>query len=382
MFKSRTFVNLATLLVIAGAGILGYHLWQGQGPREEAVAEESGVTVMPAPPPDLTEAPAPAAAAGPAIGAELVALARRWEQADDEKDAVARHENLRSISSEVVTRFGTSGELLEWLNFLAAGGAMTEREWLFTDGLSGRFSGPAAAAARAWLLTVEDEKTRERLSRLAGGFFEGDGFKEYFETMGERGGLHCQAALLTGYCVRLARTDPDAALRTYKELAYPKRIDNTGMAHLMAVFPADSDFLKYAMEIKEDSLTLAKRARAALLRNWAATNPAAAADYVIRNPGQVHADQMRVVVKQWSHNSPGTAADWLAQAQVGPARDLGMAELASYWQTRNPLNAWDFVKQVSDPLIRQAIAAGVVLEWRKTDPAAADSAWAAMFHGG
>lgn len=379
MFKSRTFVNLATLLVIAGAGILGYRLWQGQSPREEPAAEESEVAVMPATPPGLTEMPAPPAAAGPVIGAELTALACRWEQAQDAKGA-AHDEDLRAVSNEVVARFGTSGELLAWLNFLAAGGAMTEREWLLTEGLRGRFSGPAAAEARAWLLTVKDEKTRERLSRQAGGCFEGTGFKEYFETMGERGGLHCQAALLTGYCVRMAATDPDAALRTYKELAYPKRIDNTGMAHLMAVFPADSDFLKFAMEIKEDALTLAKRARAALLRNWAATNPAAAADYVIRNPGQVHADQMGVVVKQWSQNSPEAAANWLAQSGTGPARDQGMAELARYWQTRDPRMAWDFVKQVLDPLIRQPVAAGVVVEWRKTDPAAADSAWAEMFH--
>jgi hypothetical protein len=308
----------------------------------------------------------------------MMDIARRWELAQAEEPGSNRDQKLRAISDEVVARFGLGGELLAWFDFLAASGAISEREWLLTAGLRSKFTGSAANDARAWLLTVKEEKPRERLSRQAGENFEGQGFKEYFEKMGEIGGLHCQAALLTGYCVTLAKADPDGALRIYKELAYPKRIDNTGMAHLMKVFPDNSDFLKYATEIKEDSMTLAKRARASLLDTWARTKPADAADYVIRNAGPVHADQMKVVVKQWVMDSPEAAAEWLEQAAAGPARDQGMAELARYWQVRNPENAWSFVKQVSDPQTRQAIAAGVVFEWRKSDPTAADGAWSSL----
>jgi hypothetical protein len=378
MLKSRTLVNLVTILVIAGAGILGYHMWRGQPAEEESHAEESGVPATPTPQPDLAEMLVQPAAAIPVTGTVMVDIARRWEQAHDEKQEANRDQKLREISEEVVAGFGLGGELLAYLDFLAASGAMAEREWLLTAGLRGKFAGSAATEARAWLLTVKEEKLRERLSRQAGECFEGQGFKEYFEKMGEVGGLHCQAALLTGYCVTLAKADPDDALRIYKELAYPKRIDNTGMAHLMKVFPVDSDFLKYATEIKEDSMTLAKRARASLLDTWARTKPADAADYVIRNAGPVHSDQMKVVVKQWIKTSPDAAAEWLAQAAAGPARDQGMAELARYWQSRNPENAWSFVKQVADPETRQTIAAGVVFEWRKSDPAAADGAWSSL----
>ena len=378
MVKSRTLVNLVTILIIAGAGFFGYHLWRGQPAAEETYAEESEAPAIPTPQPAPSETPVPPAATIPVIGTALMDIARRWELAQAEEHGSNRDQKLRAISDEVVAEFGLGGELLAYLNFLAASGAIAEREWLLTAGLRSRFTGSTATEARAWLLTVKEEKLRERLSRQAGEFFEGQGFKEYFEKMGEIGGLHCQAALLTGYCVTLAKADPDGALRIYKELAYPKRIDNTGMAHLMKVFPADSDFLKYATEIKEDSLTLAKRARASLLDTWARTKPSDAADYVIRNAGPVHADQMKVVVKQWIKTSPDAAAEWLAQAAAGPARDQGMAELARYWQVRNPENAWSYVKQVADPQVRQAIAAGVVFEWRKSDPAAADGAWSSL----
>ncbi|OYV07022.1 MAG: hypothetical protein CFE26_03200 [Verrucomicrobiales bacterium VVV1] len=384
MIKSKTLINLVTILVLGVAGVLCYRMWQVRPSQEESLSE---LPVTPAQipatqPGAATQTPVkesvPLAATRPVIAAAVVDFARRWQEADTGLQGTARDAKLRSITTDAVTRFGAGPELLAYLNFLAASGAVTERQWLLTEGLGSLFSGPAAKEARTWLLTAGDEKLREQLCRQAGRMFEGPGFTEYFEAMGVAAGLHCQASLLTGYCVTMAKSDPESALRVYKELAYPKRIDNTGMAHVMLVFPADSDFPKFASEIKEDSMTLAKRARASLLTAWAMTKPEDAAGYVMGNPAKVHADQMAVVVKQWAQSSPDAAAEWLTQAPTSPARDQGMVGLARYWQIKNPQKAWDFVKLVADPQTRRAIAARVVFEWRKSDPTAADSAWAAL----
>lgn len=69
-----------------------------------------------------------------------------------------------------------------------------------------------------------------------------------------------QAALLAGYCTTLARTNPEAALKTYRVLGYPFRIDKTGMIHLITACPKETDFLNIAAnEIGEDDRTLALR---------------------------------------------------------------------------------------------------------------------------
>ena len=105
--------------------------------------------------------------------------------------------------------------------------------------------------------------------RMAGEEFRGPGFAEFFKRVAVEGCHHSQAALLSGYCTTLARTNPEAALKTYRDLGHPFRIDNTGMKHLMAAFPKETDFLKIAVnEIADDGRTLAKANRAALLENW------------------------------------------------------------------------------------------------------------------
>lgn len=288
----------------------------------------------------------------------------------------------RDLALAALPKIGGGEELLKFLNYLTERGAGDLRKELIEKHLGAVFTGPHAEEAREWLLTVEDEKLREALSLQAGKVFSGAGFKDYFEKMGEYGGLHSQASLLSGYCQTLAASDPEAAVKAYKELGYPKRIDNTGLAAVFEAMPSNTDFVKFATGIGVDTMTLAKLSRSALLRNWAGVKPEEAAQYILSNVNSgVAPDQMAQVVSVWANRSPESAANWIAKAPEGKAKDEGCAALARFWSASDPIKAWDNAARVGDFNKRVETATAVFKEWEKTDRAAAEKAWVELFPG-
>ena len=310
----------------------------------------------------------------------LDAFVVKWQELLRKGKDMDLEAKRKELALGAVKELGGCPELMQLLDFLTTSGAGTLRNELIASDLSGIFVGPGANDSREWLLTIVDKKLKEQLLRQAGEVFTGLGFKEYFEQTGAVAGLNCQASLLTGYCVTMARTDPEGAVRVYKDLAYPKHIDNSGMADIMSALPADSDFLKFAKDIKEDSMTLARRARTALLRNWSSVKPLDAAQYVLDNrPPMVNPEQMGVVAETWAAKSPDAAAEWLIKASEGKSRDEGVAALAKFWCGKDITKAWQFAVQVGDLQKRIDTATVVFKEWEKSDKTAATAAWVAMF---
>ena len=288
----------------------------------------------------------------------------------------------RDLALAALPKIGGGEELLKFLDYLTKRGAGDLRKELIEKHLGVIFTGPQAEEAREWLLSVEDEKLREALRLQAGKAFSGPGFKNYFEKMCEYGGLHSQASLLSGYCQTLAASDPEAAVKVYKELGYPKRIDNTGLAAVFEAMPSNTDFVKFATGIGVDTMTLAKLSRSALLRNWAGVKPEDAAQYVLSNTNSgVAPDQMAQVVSVWANRFPESAANWIAKAPEGKAKDEGCAALARYWTASDPVKAWDNAARVGDFNKRVETATAVFKEWEKTDRAAAEKAWVELFPG-
>jgi hypothetical protein len=67
-------------------------------------------------------------------------------------------------------------------------------------------------------------------------------------------------------------------------------------------------------------MTLAKRSRSALLRNWAGVKPEEAAQYVLGNVNSgVAPDQMAEVFSVWAKNSPTSASEWISKVGEGKA---------------------------------------------------------------
>lgn len=303
-----------------------------------------------------------------------------WEKVAGESQGQDALDKQRELALAVLPKVGGSQEFLKLLDFLTERGAGDLRSELIEKHLTTLFTGPGAAESRDWLLSVEDEKLREQLSQAAGETFSGMGFKDYFEQMGQYGGLHSQAALLKGYCMTMAKSNPEAAIKVYADLGYPKRIDNTGLAAVYASMPPTTNFLKMATEIKEDSMTLAKRCRSALLENWTGESPKDAAQYVISNGNSgVAPDQMAVVVETWSKKSPSDAAAWITALSPSPAKDEGSIALTRHWLETDPAKAWQFVGKVGDMEKKVAAATEVFNEWSKTDRNAATAAWGTVF---
>jgi len=147
-----------------------------------------------------------------------------------------------------------------------------------------------------------------------------------------------------------------------------------------AAMPPETDFRKLAGEIKEDAMSLAKRCRSALLRNWAGVKPEEAARYVVENGASgVAPDQMAEVIAVWAEQSPESAADWLEKAPAGEAKDEGSVTMTGHWLATDPAKAWEHAAKVGDFDKRVKTATAVFKEWEKTDREAAVKAWVALF---
>ena len=375
MNRTKLIVNLASAAILVIAAAIGYRMWKTQtaagetdgfDPPQPAAAEETSVPPALSPPPDSHKAVRQKA---------LGEIAAKAEKTLAGPPSPERSQTLRAISADAVARLGPTSDLIGYMQFLAAAGVMDERERLLSGGSAGLFDGPQAKAALEWLPTITDAAIRARLSRSAGEVFPAEGFAAFFESFCGMADHNTAAAFLYGHCAALARKDPAEAIRVYKELGYPKRIDNTGMASVMAAVPPDSDFASLAKGIGDDKFSLAKPARAALLRNWAGNHPQQAAEYVLAaNPEVVHPDQMAVVMERWLAQDPEAAAAWLIQAPKGRPTDEGLAAVARHFAEGAPAKAWNSATAIGDPDIRRLTAERVAMEWRRTDPQAAAAA--------
>jgi hypothetical protein len=304
-------------------------------------------------------------------------LSAEWDGLPKEFSGEELLKKQKEFSLRAVGELGAGPELLEFLDYLRERGAGDVREWVLAEGIEGLFSGAGAAEARAWLLTVEDETLRKRFLRQAGEEWAGAGFLGYMDQWDHfHGG---QAELLTGYCATLAKSDPMAAFKAFKEMGTIKKINYETLDQVIMQSPPTADFLKMATFFGEDNKTLAKTSRRAVLTKWAETNPKEAGQYVIGNTQTVHADQMEVVAAGWARKSVSEATQWLNALSPGLPRDHGMRGLAGHFKEQDPARAFSFATAVGDFDLKVKTATEVFEAWEVTDRAAAEAAWLKAF---
>lgn len=369
MIKSKTLVNLATGIIIAGAVYLAYRAW-----HEHAKPADDGFVDMPvdqsASPTPQPVAPSAAATVKPADPARQVALAdfaRQWEAAAADSRGEARAAKLKAISESAVAALGPCDELFEYHDFLSANGVIDECEWFITEGLRGLFSGPHAETARKWMLDLPDSHRNRRVWLAAGSAADDPGFKEYLNGLSNS---MIQDRVLTGYCCRIAATDGNQAIRTWMSLK-PPAVYNYGIIEIARAVAESSDFNAITTAYPNEGNELTQLAWAALLQRWATYHPDAAADYLITHSDRVRPNQMAGLVRRWTANEAEAAATWLTKAEPGPARDIGMATLAEHWAARDPEQAWLCVTQVADRQQRLTAGSKVATTWGLKDHAAA-----------
>ena len=267
-------------------------------------------------------------------------LTGEWDGLSKELSGEELLAKQREMALRAVGELGAGPELLEFLDYLTERGAGDVREWVLNEGTEGLFSGAGAAEARAWLLTVEDEGLRKRFLKQAGEEWVGPGFQAYLTQWDHfHGG---QSQLLTGYCMTLAKSDPMAALKAFKELGTMKKINYETLDQVILQSPPTADFLQMATFFGDDGKTLAKTSRTAVLTKWAEASPKDAAQYVIGNTQTVHADQMAVVAAGWARKSVSEATQWLNALSPGLPRDHGMRGLAGHFTGSDPARAFSF----------------------------------------
>ena len=372
----------AASLVMAG----GSYLWLRFGVATNTSApstEEIGelASLQPSPPTKGVYRKVPQKMVMPADPVKvpiLEDLARRWDEAAKDFMGEKLLERHKELTMEAVAKLGPSDELLRFLEFLAEKGAGDMRDWIIESGMAGLFTGPTAKAARDWLHTVEDQKLREKLCFHAGENYVGLGLKEYLASFEPDD--HCQSAVLSGYCCHQAKTDPDGAVKAFFDLRPPK-VDVSGLAQIMAVLPPTANFAKLSTILPDDSKSLARNARTALLQSWSACRPQEAAQYVIANTKLAAPAQMATVLTVWAATAPDAAANWVDSLSAGLPRDEGIAALAKFWCPTDIAKAWQFAGQVGDFKKRVDTATVVFKEWEKTDKTAATAAWVALFPG-
>jgi hypothetical protein len=371
MIKSKTLVNLATGIIIAGAVYLAYRAW-----HENAKPADDGFVDLPVGQPQEPDPTPPIAAptAAPATNASnsvrqaaLVDHARQWEAAASGLRGEARAAKLKDISESAIATLGPCEELFEYHDFLNANGVIDECEWFITEGLRGLFSGPHAETARKWMLDLPDSHRNRRVWLAAGSAAEDLGFKEYLNGISNS---MIQDRVLTGYCCRIAATDGNQAMKLWVGLK-PPGVSSYGMIEICRQLSENSDFAAISATFQGDVNNLPDLIRAELLKRWAAFHPDAAADYVIAHSERALPKQMAVVVARWADKDPEAAAAWLTKAEPGAARDIGMATLAEHWAARDPEQAWQLVRQIADKQQRLTAGSKVTTAWGLKDHAAA-----------
>jgi hypothetical protein len=305
----------------------------------------------------------------------------RWDTSVLENRGAAGVAEREQLADEAVEELKGGAALGSFIEGLHERREVATVERLLAEKKELLFSGDAAADAREWLHVVKGQKLKERLCFEAGYYYVGPGLTEYLAALYPP---VCQERFLTGYCCRLAESNPERAVAEYKELR-PPEASFYGLLDLVEYLVPNSDFSKADALFPDDydeANNLGAEIRRRLLKRWATFHPGAAAEYVIKTPKRVKPGTIAVVVEKWAESAPDAAAEWLDGIAAGEARDSGHGALARYWNRMGShAKAMDIAVVVEDLELRVAVATEVFKEWEKTDRESAVKAWVEAFPG-
>ncbi|BCU77684.1 hypothetical protein [Luteolibacter sp. LG18] len=303
-------------------------------------------------------------------------IALHWDENTRDFKGEELDQKQQDLVREAVQKLGASEEMLGFLQFLKEKGLSVSKtaDLLIGGEMPGVFSGVLGKDAREWLLGVKDARLKQTLSFSAGVGYTGGGLKEFIDALGD---IHCQSAVLSGYCRTLARTEPENAVKVFMDLR-PAKVDFTAMASIVREAPPTADFGKISGMFPDDAKG-ARNIRTSLMQSWAAVSPVEAGQYVMANTKLAGPSQIGTVVDVWVGSSPEGASAWVGSLPAGPYRDEGNASLAKATGASDPVLGWAYVTRIEDPQKRKDAATKVFASWDKSDHAAAAQAWSEMF---
>lgn len=117
---------------------------------------------------------------------------------------------------------------------------------------------------------------------------------------------------------------------------------------------------------------------AAIAREWAKTDPVAAATYAAQlssEPGGGGRWLVPGVVEQWAATDPSGAAAWVATFPDSRERNMGVSQVITAWATKDTAQAITWANGLTDPKIQRTAYASIARTWASTEPQQAVS-WA------
>lgn len=109
------------------------------------------------------------------------------------------------------------------------------------------------------------------------------------------------------------------------------------------------------------------------LSGWVQRDVAAAAGWVVANPGLVTAEQASELTSQFLIKDEGAGADWLAKLPPGLARDAAVETAAAHWaMAGEPELATQVAVTIRDPEKRTRVLFNVYNALRSSDQAGAE----------
>lgn len=231
----------------------------------------------------------------------------------------------------------------------------------------------------SWLISLKNPLLQSELFGRAGGWFSNyesdndpasDRFKAFLADIPSTAG---KDTLLQSYCMQKVSVAPELGIRSFLELNR-KGADFSQLSALMQRLPAKTDFAAISNLLPGDDKSVARNAREAMLGTWAATDPQAAASFVMTT-SSVYPSQMEAVITRWQETSPSQANTWIASMEASPRKDYAYKSVAIFNASRDPKMAWDTCYQIENGDVQYEAFQKVYQAWKKRAPQAADAAW-------
>jgi hypothetical protein len=296
---------------------------------------------------------------------ELVRLKQRWLEiaSDMDRQNGAPTAEQTALVKETAASLLCSSEALELIAYLQDHQIRTAA-YLIRDEISRLFASPRAAEARALLSGVhlepgsENEVLVQGWSLAAGRGCPVSEFESFYQSFPNE---RCSQEALFGRNMDLMATDPITAIRsTLQALQRPtgSASQQEGLKQQLALLPANSNFeqIDKLLPPLSESTPAIDSARSELIAKWAATDPAAAASYVMASPDRMNPDKIGAIARVVLRNNLESGFDWVQNFPEGPYFDAAASAAIPFVSSRWPEQSQQLAALIQDPKLRKAAA--------------------------
>ena len=194
---------------------------------------------------------------------------------------------------------------------------------------------------------------REKWSYAAGHGCPPELWNAFITALADR---KCVQSAVFGRDFELVKTDPIAALSsTVAQLDKKIVTDRMGLVlfDLMRELPPGSDFAELEKILPPDEPD-DPFPRMTLFEKWGAEDPAAAANYILANPGRVSPSLMTSVALDLLKKNPAVGIEWIQNIPEGPYFDAAAISGVMFTAVSFPDQARELASLITDPEIRKA----------------------------